>query len=286
MFGSQDTYAADIARLIFPGGSFKYTSSKDLCLEVMEKVKERNADFGIVPFQNTYAGNDGVPLNYGDLANSGLFVCGMPALRIQLHLASLAGSLQNIKTVYMMKVIRRQCVQFMSKELQHSQIETDNIGSTPVAMDKAAAEPSAAGVGRKDAAEHRNLPILGPPEGIQNPRNYTWFFVLRRSLEDVDSHDNTLIIIRVPNKGGAEQEKLTGLIAPFHTAIIPEPKRSGEDKDRVWYIMQIRGKPNDEWVTDCLATLTQQTEFDGVRILGTCRYVNPTLLTSEPRYAI
>jgi prephenate dehydratase len=284
VFGSDDTYAAEIATLLFSDGSFTYTSaSKNPCLEVMTKVREGNADVGIVPFWNTHAENEGVPLSYAELAKSGLFVCDIPWLRIELHLASQADSLEHIETVYMMKVVERQCSEFMRNSLPKARIVTADIVKTPEAMDKAMGEKNAAAVGRIEAAISRGLPILSPQGGIQNRGNYTAFFVLSPSPEVHELHDNTLIIARLPNRGGAEDKKLIDLLDNHQTAIIPERQERRDEK--VWYIAQVEGRyPADNWAQDCVDAVAGCREFDEVRILGTCHWMdNRVLLTSEQK---
>ena len=286
VFGSQDTYAAEIARLLFPDGTFIYTSPPgNQCLEVMTKVRKGDADLGIVPFWNTHAENEGVPLSYEDLAKSKLFVCDIPWLHVELHLASQAGLIEQIETVYMMRVLERQCSEFISKMLPKAHLVTDNIANTDVAMDRVMDQKNAAAVGRESAAKKRNLKILSPKGGIQNPKNYTRFFVLSNSLEVSNFHNNTLIIARLPNKGGNEEEKFNRLLDNRQTAIIPERKALRGEK--VWYIVQVEGRyPDDKWLQTSVDVLAKEKECDEVRILGSCHWVDPRVLTKCPQYVI
>lgn len=285
VWGDRGTYSDQMAHILFPDGDFIHTDkSANPSLEVMSLVKNGTTELGILPFWNEHGKNSGMPLTYEKLADSNLFIQGISRLRIVLHLASRVESLEQIETIYMFEVVKKQCSAFINKYLPKARIVTDNIKSTKDSLKMAMDKNNAAGIGIMDTAKELGIPIVGPESGIQNPKNYTHFLVLSSSLQVQDDHDNTLLIARLTDKSQEEEKILHKYLNDCVTGLMPERQERIADGKR-WYIVQVEGKySRNSWISDSISELKKDKDVASVRILGSCRWIDPTVLTKELPY--
>jgi len=192
-----------------PGGSFSHTAAMlkfgqsveyeplaDI-KSIFDEVSKGHCDLGVVPIENTTGGGVGETLDA--FVDSDVKVCAEVLMAIH-H--SLLGnrSLAEVKTIYSKPEVFAQCRNWLSATIKDA--ETIAVASTARAAQMAAAEPNAAAIGSKVAAELYGLKIIC--ENIEdNPNNITRFLVI--SCEDArpTGEDKTAILFSTAHKAGA-----------------------------------------------------------------------------------
>jgi prephenate dehydratase len=181
----------------FVQGSFAHILSKQIfgegmdgaevsnANEVVSAIEQDRADVGIVPYYNSFATTEGIPLSYQLLGeSSSVHVDFAVDHAIRLCLAGPAATeLTEVETVYLMPVTHPQCREFLERFLPSANLikqdERQDIESTRAALEKARNHGAgAAAVGPIETARQLGLTILAPR--IENDGNTTSFLVLRR----------------------------------------------------------------------------------------------------------
>lgn len=177
-------------KVVFQGipGSFSHTAAVNLFgqdhifigvnqfRKIFELVKEKSADRGVVPIENSLAGS--VYENYDLLSRFKLPIVGEYYLEIEHNLLGIEKSVdfKDIKEVYSHPKALEQCITFFEK---HPWIEkklfTDTAGAAKFVADSK--DPTKAAIASENAAKLYKLPTL--KKNIEdNPFNFTRFLVI------------------------------------------------------------------------------------------------------------
>ncbi|WWP00713.1 MAG: prephenate dehydratase domain-containing protein [Candidatus Dasytiphilus stammeri] len=161
---------------------------------IFHKVETRQADYAVVPIENSTAGS--IKEIYDLLQHTHLFIVGELILPIEhCMLVSTKACLENLEKIYSHPQSFQQCSNFISK---FSQWNIEYTVSTAAAMEKVAAIKSSkiAALGSEDGSKYYHLKILA--RNICNQqRNSTRFIILSRKRREVATHipaKTTLII--------------------------------------------------------------------------------------------
>jgi len=192
-----------------PGGSFSHTAAMlkfgqsveyeplaDIT-SIFDEVSKGHCDLGVVPVENTTGG--GVIETLDAFIGSDVKVCAEVLMAI--HHSLLANcQLSEIKTIYSKPEVFAQCRNWLSATLKDAQ--TVPVASTAKAAQVAAAEPAAAAIGSKEAAELYGLKIVC--ENIEDTtNNVTRFLVVSREDAKPTGEDKTAILFSTAHKAGA-----------------------------------------------------------------------------------
>lgn len=172
---------------------------------IFEAIKEGEAEFGVVPLENSLTGS--IHENYDLLLEYNLKVIGEITLRIMHHLIGHPGTrVETIKRVFSHPQVFQQCRQFLER---HDPWELVSVKDTAGAVSqiKEKGEVTDAAIASREAAEIHGMEII--EEGIEtNPRNYTRFVVIGiEPLENAPRHKSSLIY-STGNQPGALYETL------------------------------------------------------------------------------
>ncbi len=172
---------------------------------IFEAIKEGEAEFGVVPLENSLTGS--IHENYDLLLEYNLKVIGEITLRIMHHLIGHPGTrVETIKRVFSHPQVFQQCRQFLER---HDSWELVSVKDTAGAVSqiKEKGEVTDAAIASREAAEIHGMEII--EEGIEtNPRNYTRFVVIGiEPLENAPRHKSSLIY-STGNQPGALYETL------------------------------------------------------------------------------
>jgi 3-deoxy-7-phosphoheptulonate synthase len=172
---------------------------------IFEAIKEGEAEFGVVPLENSLTGS--IHENYDLLLEYNLRVIGEITLRIMHHLIGHPGTrVETIKRVFSHPQVFQQCRQFLER---HDSWELVSVKDTAGAVSqiKEKGEVTDAAIASREAAEIHGMEII--EEGIEtNPRNYTRFVVIgTEPLENGPRHKSSLIY-STGNQPGALYETL------------------------------------------------------------------------------
>jgi len=198
LLGPGGTFSEEAAVRFAPDLNRKYCGTIE---DVFESVLEGNAEYGIVPVENSLEGSVAQTLEM--LNTSDVRVCREITLKINHCLMALIGTeLSDIKEIVSHPHALGQCKKFI-KTLPT--VKTRNFSSTAEAA-KDITDKKLIGTGAiasKIAAKLYGLAIL--KEGIQdNVNNQTRFFVISRDCRpENDSLSKTSIVIGLKDKPGA-----------------------------------------------------------------------------------
>jgi chorismate mutase / prephenate dehydratase len=165
---------------------------------VFEVVNRGQADFGVVPLENSTDGGVSDTLD--------MFM-RLPQLkisaevRLKIHHNLLANCDQElIRRVYSKPQALAQCRNWLSKNLPHADLK--DVSSTAVAAQLAAQEPGAAAVASRQAAVKYGLRILF--NDIEDyPHNETRFAVIGMQECERTGNDKTALMFKVPHHPGS-----------------------------------------------------------------------------------
>jgi len=177
--------------------------------DVFLSVERGQADFGIVPIENSLEGS--VSRTYDLLLDSDLKVCGETELRV-IHslIANPAATLDSIRTVYSHPQALGQCQAFL-KRLGAELVPTyDTAGSVKMIKEKGIAEGGAVAGAR--TAEIYGMRVVAR-EIEDNQNNFTRFFVLAKEDSPPTGNDKTSIVFSVEHVPLNTEQKMTDLNA-------------------------------------------------------------------------
>jgi chorismate mutase/prephenate dehydratase len=195
--GERGAYSESAVYTFF-GASADVKPCRDLA-EVFESVNKQEAQFGVVPIENSLEGS--VNQTYDLFLTYNLKVCGEIIIRISHCLiANPNTSLAAVKTVYSHPQALAQCRSFLER-LGRDLIPTyDTAGSVKMLKEKGLKE--AAAVASEKAAEIYGMKILAR-EIEDNSENYTRFFVLSKEDSPITGRDKTSIIFAAAHIPGS-----------------------------------------------------------------------------------
>lgn len=169
--------------------------------EVFRAVAGREADYAVVPIENTLAGS--VHENYDHLLRYQLPILGETRVRIVHHLIARPGvKLSQVRRVYSHPVALGQCLRFFERHPRmRSETYYDTAGSVKMLMEQA--PEGAAAIASEAAARFYGARIL--KRSIEDDRrNFTRFFLLARRAPPVTGKDlKTSIVFTTRNIPGA-----------------------------------------------------------------------------------
>jgi chorismate mutase/prephenate dehydratase len=195
--GERGAYSESAVYTFF-GASAGVKPCRDLA-EVFESVDKQEAQFGVVPIENSLEGS--INQTYDLFLTYNLKVCGEIIIRISHCLiANPNTSLAAVKTVYSHPQALAQCRSFLER-LGRELIPTyDTAGSVKMLKEKGLKD--AAAVASEKAAEIYGMQILAR-EIEDNPENYTRFFVLSKNDDPMTGRDKTSIIFAAAHTPGS-----------------------------------------------------------------------------------
>lgn len=173
--------------------------------EVFKQVENGNANYGVVPIENSTEGMVNITLD--NLITSDVQICGEISLRIHHHFSRLDPE-KPLKIVYAHQQTLAQCQRWLST--RYPQVTLKEVASNGLAAQLAAQEPESAAICSDKAAEIYQLQKLH--QHIEDyANNTTRFIILGKQLPTPSGHDKTSLIISTPHEPGS----LLHLLAPF-----------------------------------------------------------------------
>lgn len=174
--------------------------------DVFRAVESGNADYGVVPVENSTEGAVGRTLDL--MLASPLMICGEVALRIHQNLLAKGDSLEGATKIYSHAQSLAQCHEWLNRN-------AGNLPRVPVASNAEAArlaslEEGACAIAGEAAARLYELNVLAA--NIEDdPNNTTRFLVLSAHDAGPSGCDKTSFVCSAQNKAGAVHDLLTPL---------------------------------------------------------------------------
>ncbi|WP_334179975.1 prephenate dehydratase [Pseudoxanthomonas sp.] len=230
--------------------------------EVFQEVASGNADFGVVPVENSGQGTIQITLDM--FLTSDLKICGEVELRVHQFLMSRTGRIDDIERIYAHPQSFAQTAGWLRANLP--KVEKVPVSSNAEGARRARGNDDAAAIGGESAAHVYGLKkvVMSP---IQDDKdNTTRFLVIGRSLFPPSGHDRTSVLVFIHDKPGA----LFDVLSPFARHGISmnriESRPSHHAKWEYGFFIDLAGHIDDEAMKQALAELEQHSAQ--IKVLG------------------
>ena len=158
--------------------------------DVFVQVQAAEADFGVVPIENSSQGI--VSHTFDMFLDSDLKICGEVEMRIRQNLLTRARGLGEIERVYSHPQSLSQCKSWLRRHLPNA--ETIAVSSNAEAARRVRNAPDAAAIAGRNAADIYGLSVLfGDIE--DSPDNTSRFLVIGRQLFPPSGDDKTTLLL-------------------------------------------------------------------------------------------
>lgn len=179
-------------------GSSSSFIPQDTIADVFEEVQRRQADFGVVPIENSIEGIVNHTLDM--FLRSDMRICAEVYLEIFHGLLSRAQNLSEVRRIYSIPVATAQCRNWLSAHMRG--VEIIDASTTARAAMLAAEDPSSGAIAGEMAAQVYGLNVLA--EHIEdNPGNKTRFLAVGRLEPNPSGRDKTSLVFSVPHRSGS-----------------------------------------------------------------------------------
>lgn len=234
--------------------------------EVFRTVEAGQADYGVVPVENSTEGAVGITLDL--LLSSPLQVIGEITLPVHHCLLSAQQDIRQISHVFSHAQSLSQCHEWLNKHLPNAAREavTSNARAAQMIHELVASEGTfAAAIASKRAAELFDLHILA--ENIEDdPKNTTRFLVVGNHAVAPSGQDKTSLVMSAHNKPGAVLQ----LLEPFSRHGVSMTKlESRPSRQNLWnyvFFVDIEGHQQQPAVQAALKDLAERATL--LKVLG------------------
>lgn len=250
------THSAALKRF---GSSVNYLSCGNIS-DVFTEVEKDNADYGVVPIENSIEGAISHTLDM--LVDSDLKICSQVHLDISHNLLGKCAK-KNIRKAYSNPQVFGQCRLWLESNLP--KVDLIEVASTTRAAQIAASEKNAACIASILAAKEYGLAVLAR-DIEDSPHNITRFLVVGKAEADPTGHDKTSIMFSIKDRVGA----LHDMLLPFKKYGINLTKiESRPSKRRAWdyfFFIDLLGHVHEPRVKKALSKLDEKCKF--LKVLG------------------
>lgn len=229
--------------------------------EVFDEVAAGNADFGVVPVENSGQGTIQSTLDL--FLTSPLKICGEVELRVHQYLLSRTGHIEDIERVYSHGLSLAQCKAWLRENLPS--VHKEAVVSNAEAVRRAKLSDDAAAIAGENAAHVYGMKVVaGPIEDRSD--NTTRFLVIGRASFPPSGHDRTSLMVFIRDQPGA----LYRILEPLARRDISMNRiESRPAHGKLWqyaFFIDVEGHVDESPLKDALAEID---DFAGdVRVLG------------------
>lgn len=230
--------------------------------EVFQEVAAGNADFGVVPVENSGQGTIQVTLDL--FLTSPLRICGEVELRVHQHLLSRTGRIEDIERIYAHPQALAQTAGWLRTNLP--KVEKIPVSSNAEGARRARNADDAAAIAGESAGLVYGLKrVAGPIEDRSD--NTTRFLVIGRESFPSSGHDRTSLLVFIRDRPGA----LYGVLEPLARRGVSMSRIESrpEHGQRLWqyaFFIDVAGHCDESPLKDALDEIAEKG--DEVRVLG------------------
>ena len=250
------THQAAVERF---GQNVNYSPCADFP-DVFSQVEKGNAQYGIVPIENSREGS--VHAVQDLLTETPLKICSESYMKIHQNLIG-KSPIEKITRVYSHPQALGQCAQWLRSNIPHAELVA--ISSTAAAAHKAGSEEGAAAVGSRMAAELEALDLIA--EDIQDASdNTTRFIMLSRAYGPPSGKDKTSIVFGLQHKVGALNHALQ-LLEDRSVNLLKIQSRPNRQKQWEYhFFVDVEGHADTDEMKETLAAMAENCIF--LTVLG------------------
>lgn len=252
---------------------------KKLFSEVVESAEKGEADYAILPIENTTSG--GINEVYDLLLHTTLSIIGEEKFQVKHCLVAFADiPLNKIKKIYAHHQAAAQCSKFLESI---PKVALEYFVDTAMSVQRVAEEgnPHFAAIASEEAAKLYGLKILKTDIANQ-PENYTRFLIATRKPQNVDSRIpcKTSIVMATSHTPGSLVDAL-GVFRKFKVNLTKLESRPiiGNPWEEMFYL-DFEGNIADESIQKLMDELGHYTRF--IKVLGS--YPSQELAKTELEY--
>jgi len=239
--------------------------------DVFAQVETTDADFGVVPVENS---NQGIVSHTLDrFVDSDLKICGEIEMAIHHNLLSQAKSLAGIERVYSHQQSLSQCKTWIRQHLPAA--ECIAVSSNAEAARRVRHSPDAAAISSRSAADIYGVPILFARIEDQ-PDNATRFLVIGRQLLTPSGDDKTSLLLAGDEGPGALHSLLSPLARHSLNMSRIESRPASTASWSYVFFIDVEGHAETEPLKSALAEM--QASSGLTRVLGSY----PKAVSSRP----
>ncbi|MET0655590.1 MAG: prephenate dehydratase [Pseudoxanthomonas sp.] len=230
--------------------------------EVFQEVENGNADFGVVPVENSGQGTIQVTLDM--FLTSNLKICGEVELRVHQYLLSRTGRIEDIERIYSHPQSFAQTSSWLRSNLP--KVEKIPVSSNAEGARRARNSDDAAAIAGESAGQVYGLKKVIMASIEDDADNTTRFLVIGRQIFPSSGHDRTSVLVFIRDQPGA----LFNVLSPFARHGISmnriESRPSHHAKWEYGFFIDLAGHVEDEAMKKALAEL--EAHSAQIKVLG------------------
>jgi chorismate mutase/prephenate dehydratase len=230
--------------------------------EVFQEVENGNADFGVVPVENSREGTIQITLDM--FLTSNLKVCGEVELRVHQYLLSRSGRIEDIERIYSHPQSFAQTQAWLRGNLP--KVEKVPVSSNAEGARRARNADDAAAIAGESAGHVYGLKKVIMASIEDHADNTTRFLVIGRQIFPPSGHDRTSVLVFVKDQPGA----LFNVLSPFARHGISmnriESRPSHQAKWEYGFFIDLAGHVDDDGMKQALAELDAHAAE--IKVLG------------------
>ncbi len=230
--------------------------------EVFQEVDSGNADFGVVPVENSGQGTIQVTLDM--FLTSNLKICGEVELRVHQFLQSRSGRIEDIERIYSHPQSFAQTSSWLRSNLPN--VEKIPVSSNAEGARRARNADDAAAIAGESAGHVYGLKKVVMASIEDDDDNTTRFLVIGRQIFPASGHDRTSVLVFIRDQPGA----LFNVLSPFARHGISmnriESRPSHHAKWEYGFFIDLAGHVEDAAMKSALAEL--EAHSAQIKLLG------------------
>ncbi len=242
-----------IAALDRFGSSIDELPCEDIAT-VFDEVEKENADFGVVPFENS---SEGV-INYtmDRFLTSPIKVCGEIYSEIVLNLVSRESTMSKVKRIYTHPKPQEQCAAWLQKHAQGKEIVQSD--STAAAAQHAVRVKGTAAIASRIAADMYGLKII--ERRIEDHKdNRTRFLVIGRERMKPTGSDKTSVLFSVRHEPGSLYRSLKAFERYGLNLTMMQARPSRKGPWEYTFFVDLEGHDTEDGVKNALKEMRKET---------------------------
>lgn len=242
-------------------GTSSELTPADTIPDVFQRVERGEADYGIVPVENSTEGV--VPYTLDTFSQTRLKVCAETFVPVAHNLASKAETLSDIKRLYAHPQAFAQSRNWLRDHLH--KVELIDTTSNSRSAQLASVDSEAAAVTTDIAADLYGLKLLAA-RIEDSPHNRTRFLVIGENQPQPSGRDKTSIFFSVQHRAGALMRAMAALDAHDINLTMIESRPTKQMPWEYVFFIDFQGHIKEDRVTRALKHLEEQSLF--VTVLG------------------
>jgi chorismate mutase/prephenate dehydratase len=242
------------------GSSVKYLSC-DSISEVFTEVERGNADYGVVPIENSTEGAINHTLDM--FTDSPLLICSEVYYGIRHSLLSKSGNMKGIDKVYSNPQVFGQCRSWIEKNIPQAKLR--EASSTAKAAEIASHHLDSACIASEIAAAKYGLKVLA--RSIQDSAtNITRFLVIGQEESKISGRDKTSLMFSVKDKPGILHDTLSSFKQNGINLTKIESRPSKKKAWKYYFFVDMEGHQANPKIKKSLRELSKKCSF--LKVLG------------------